>query len=237
MTDLDRAHDKLIAVRAATDTDARFDALYQAVCRMWDHLEAQPTTTADYDPTAMDQARKHLRGLGAPCSDPAADAQAVGRFADAVAALLDQLVARADEITRRASALLTQAVEATQEVTSAPQTAPEAEAGQGDGGEAERAAEGHPAEAVRAVSAALHLDACTDDAHDGCDAGDWTREAETAIAAAEPHIRAKTLAPIRAALANHPRCDIHPDDDPIKCGWKQAVADIQAVLDRQEQPR
>ena len=23
---------------------------------------------------------------------------------------------------------------------------------------------------------------------------------------------------------------------PIKCGWKQAVADIQAVLDRQEQP-
>ena len=40
MTDhLDRAHDKLLAVRVATDTDARFDALYQAVCRMWDHLE------------------------------------------------------------------------------------------------------------------------------------------------------------------------------------------------------
>ena len=54
--------------------------------------------------------------------------------------------------------------------------------------------------------------------------------------AAEPHIRAKTLAPIRAALARHPRCDIHPDDDPIKCGWKRAVADIQAALDREEQP-
>ena len=136
MTDhLDRAHDKLLAVRVATDTDARFDALYQAVCRMWDHLEAQPATTADYDPTAMDQAREHLRGLGAPCSDPAADAQAVGRFADAVASLLDQLVDRADEITRQASTLLTQAVQAAQEVTSAPQTAPEAEAGQ-DGDEA-----------------------------------------------------------------------------------------------------
>ena len=60
--------------------------------------------------------------------------------------------------------------------------------------------------------------------------------ARAAIAAAEPHIRAKTLAPIRAALADHPRCDIHPDDDPIKCGWKRAVADIQAALDREEQP-
>lgn len=60
--------------------------------------------------------------------------------------------------------------------------------------------------------------------------------ARAAIAAAEPHIRAETLAPIRAALADHPRCDIHPDDDPIKCGWKRAVADIQAALDREEQP-
>ena len=48
MTDhLDRAHDKLLAVRVATDTDARFDALYQAVCRMWDHLEdAHEVTSA-----------------------------------------------------------------------------------------------------------------------------------------------------------------------------------------------
>ena len=66
---------------------------------------------------------------------------------------------------------------------------------------------------------------------------DCTKQAtRAAIAAAEPHIRAKTLAPIRAALADHPRCDTHPDDDPIKCGWKRAVADIQAVLDREEQP-
>ena len=57
------------------------------------------------------------------------------------------------------------------------------------------------------------------------------------LRAHDAEVRAQALAPIRAALANHPRCDIHPDDDPIKCGWKQAVADIQAVLDRQEQPR
>ena len=56
MTDhLDRAHDKLLAVRAATDTDARLDALYQAVCRMWDHLEdahevaSAPQTAPQYD--------------------------------------------------------------------------------------------------------------------------------------------------------------------------------------------
>ena len=56
------------------------------------------------------------------------------------------------------------------------------------------------------------------------------------LAAHDAEVRAQALAPIRAALADHPRCDIHPDDDPIKCGWKRAVADIQAALDREEQP-
>ena len=56
------------------------------------------------------------------------------------------------------------------------------------------------------------------------------------LAAHDAEVRAQALAPIRAALARHPRCDIHPDDDPIKCGWKRAVADIQAALDREEQP-
>ena len=56
------------------------------------------------------------------------------------------------------------------------------------------------------------------------------------LVAHDAEVAAKALAPIRAALAGHPRCDIHPDDDPIKCGWKQAVADIQAALDREEQP-
>lgn len=111
-----------------------------------------------------------------------------------------------------------------QEVTSAPQTAPQAamavlcdEGADSEGG--------------------WHSWRCFDRERypEPCDCTEQV--ARAALAAAEPHIRAKTLAPIRAALANHPRCDIHPDDDPIKCGWKQAVADIQAVLDRQEQPR
>ena len=171
MTDLDRAHDKLIAVRAATDTDARFDALYQAVCRMWDHLEAQPTTTADYDPTA-----NHPR-----CAD-------------------------GDEAVQAAMAVLCD------------------EGADSEGG--------------------WHSWRCFDRERypEPCDCTEQV--ARAAIAAAEPHIRAdlaahdaevraQALAPIREALAGHPRCDIHPDDDPITCGWKRAVFDVQSTLDRQ----
>ena len=48
-------------------------------------------------------------------------------------------------------------------------------------------------------------------------------------------VRAQALAPIREALAGHPRCDIHPDGDPITCGWKRAVASVQAALDHADQ--
>ena len=119
-----------------------------------------------------------------------------------------------------------------------PATAPP-EAQQGDSGHRDG---GDAVQAVMAVlrdmgadSGGWHSWRCFDQLYpEPCDC---TKQAtRAAIAAAEPRIRAKTLAPIRAALADHPRCDIHPDDDPIKCGWKRAVADIQAVLDRQEQP-
>ena len=127
-----------------------------------------------------------------------------------------------------------------QEVTSAPQTAPQAEAGQGDGGEAERAAEGYPAEAVRAVSAALHLDACTDDAHDGCDTGDWTREAETAIAAAEPHIRAEIADEIEqyylgADFGRNPTTGADSPDASLHDAYDEAL-NLAARIARQEQP-
>ena len=36
---------------------------------------------------------------------------------------------------------------------------------------------------------------------------------------------------VRGALAEHPRCDRHDDDDPVTCGWKLAVEDVQAALD------
>ena len=36
---------------------------------------------------------------------------------------------------------------------------------------------------------------------------------------------------VRAALAGHPHCDRHDADDPVTCGWKLAVLDVQAALD------
>ena len=36
---------------------------------------------------------------------------------------------------------------------------------------------------------------------------------------------------VRGALAEHPRCDRHGADDPVTCGWKSAVLDVQAALD------
>ena len=54
------------------------------------------------------------------------------------------------------------------------------------------------------------------------------------LAAHDREVRAQALAPIRAALAGHPRCDTHPDGDPITCGWKRAVASVQAALDKED---
>ena len=51
------------------------------------------------------------------------------------------------------------------------------------------------------------------------------------LAAHDAEIRAEALAPIRAALDGHPVCDVHPDDDPVSCGWKRAVADVRRALD------
>ena len=51
------------------------------------------------------------------------------------------------------------------------------------------------------------------------------------LAAHDAEIRAEALAPIRAALDGHPACDVHPDDDPVSCGWKRAVADVRRALD------
>ena len=51
------------------------------------------------------------------------------------------------------------------------------------------------------------------------------------LAAHDAEIREQTLAPIRAALAGHLVCDVHPDGDPVSCGWKRAVADVRRALD------
>ena len=123
-----------------------------------------------------------------------------------------------------------------QEAAGADLTASQPEPGHRDGGEAVRAAMAVLCDEGADSEGGWHSWRCFDRERYPEPCGCTEQVARAAIAAAEPHIRAKTLAPIRAALANHPRCDIHPDDDPIKCGWKRAVADIQAALDREEQP-
>ena len=51
------------------------------------------------------------------------------------------------------------------------------------------------------------------------------------LAGHDAEVREQALAPIRAALAKHPTCDVHPDGDYPSCGWKRAVADVQRALD------
>ena len=35
---------------------------------------------------------------------------------------------------------------------------------------------------------------------------------------------------VQAARSNHPECDVHKDDDPVTCGWKMVVQDIDKAL-------
>ena len=40
---------------------------------------------------------------------------------------------------------------------------------------------------------------------------------------------------VRESLSNHPRaCEEHPENDAIKCGWKNAVIDVQNALDGEQ---
>lgn len=57
------------------------------------------------------------------------------------------------------------------------------------------------------------------------------REFDRWLAAHDAGIRAEALAPIRAALAGHPVCDVRPDGGIPSCGWKRAVADVRQALD------
>ena len=86
------------------------------------------------------------------------------------------------------------------------------------------------------------------DAWMGCDDEGWTCSgkecrycwkvaqgcADAALEAAAPLIVEAALQPIRDALANHPRCEEHPDGDVISCGWKAAVLDVQRALEARD---
>lgn len=61
---------------------------------------------------------------------------------------------------------------------------------------------------------------------------DTYRDHANAMARQRDALQAKIDA-VRQALSGHPRCDVHPGDDPITCGWKRAVADVRRALGEQ----
>ena len=72
------------------------------------------------------------------------------------------------------------------------------------------------------------------DAATQCPDGIPADEFDRWFAAHDAEVRAQALAPIREALSGHPGCDFYPDGDPITCGWKRAVASVQAALDKED---
>ncbi|GAA4809483.1 hypothetical protein [Tomitella cavernea] len=60
----------------------------------------------------------------------------------------------------------------------------------------------------------------------------WAKEYTAARQAEDEHDEARAaIARVREAVAGHPVCDVHPDGDPVTCGWKRAVADVRRALD------
>ncbi|QOH59849.1 hypothetical protein [Rhodococcus rhodochrous] len=77
------------------------------------------------------------------------------------------------------------------------------------------------------------LDKITDVLRDNLDENDEVEPIELAALVAETvglEQLIDTLDRVRTALDRHPACDIHPDDDPVTCGWKRAVADARRAL-------
>lgn len=64
------------------------------------------------------------------------------------------------------------------------------------------------ADAIYAAGQALHVDACTEGAHDGCDCGDWDREAEIAVRAALPSIEHQLRELIAQAIEALPNLSV-----------------------------
>ena len=65
------------------------------------------------------------------------------------------------------------------------------------------------ADAIYAAGQALHADACTEgDPHDGCDCGDWDREAEIAVRAALPSIEHQLRELIAQAIEALPNLSV-----------------------------
>ncbi len=65
--------------------------------------------------------------------------------------------------------------------------------------------------------------------------GLWWAEEQRALVATTPDEDGDFIVLKLDDLAGeHPRCDRHGGDDPVTCGWKSAVLDVQAALDGAE---
>lgn len=92
--------------------------------------------------------------------------------------------------------------------------------------------------AVQAVADALHGDACPCDPDPGeaCDCGSWDREAEIALTAASPHLRAGIAEEVRALWAERDPDGTHVSFTPFHSGYSQAVEDVLALLEGGGEP-
>jgi hypothetical protein len=58
---------------------------------------------------------------------------------------------------------------------------------------------------------------------------EWMK-AKVGEVAAERHDALAVIERVKAARSDHPTCTVHNAGDPVTCGWKRAVLDIDAAL-------
>jgi len=59
-------------------------------------------------------------------------------------------------------------------------------------------------------------------------------QAQLRVLVAEVRELRRKLAAVRAILDDEPECDVHPDGDPVTCGWKYDIRRIRGVVGRDE---
>ena len=158
---------------------------------------------------------------------------------DAIASLEPAHQSDTDRLARAIASIIAhlRAQQAAQEVTSAPQTAPQAEAGQGDGGEAVRAV----AREIWRWYVGPSTDAFDQDKHAyAYDIEKAVGAAQDALAAAEPHIRAKIAAEIEqrylgADFGRNPVTGADSPDARLHEAYDEALS-LAARIARGEQP-
>ena len=158
---------------------------------------------------------------------------------DAIAPLEPAHQSDTDRLTRAIASIIAhlRAQQAAQEVASAPQTAPQAKAGQGDGDEAVRAV----AREIWRWYVGPSTDAFDQDKHAyAYDIEKAVGAAQDALAAAEPHIRAKIAAEIEqrylgADFGRNPVTGADSPDSRLHEAYDEAL-NLAARIARGEKP-